>query len=57
MQETLELAIERIKEINKENKLQENFQKYFETVGDFLLLLEDTCSIIMYQFAHFSHEM
>ena len=41
MQERLELAIERIKEIKKENKLQENFQKYFETVGDFLLLLEE----------------
>ena len=30
MQERLDLAIERIKEIKSDNKLQDNFQKYFE---------------------------
>ena len=41
MLERLELSIERIKEIKTENKLQQEYQNYFEKVGDFLLQIEE----------------
>ena len=41
MLERLELSIERIKEIKTENKLQQDYQNYFEKVGDFLLQIEE----------------
>ena len=41
MLERLQLSLDRIKEIKTENKLQQEYQKYFETVGDFLLQIEE----------------
>ena len=41
MLERLELSIERIKEIKTENKLQQDYQNYFEKAGDFLLQIEE----------------
>ena len=41
MLERLELSIERIKEIKTENELQQEYQNYFEKVGDFLLQIEE----------------
>ena len=41
MLERLQLSLDRIKEIKTENKLQTEYQKYFETVGDFLLKIEE----------------
>lgn len=39
MRERWELALERIREIKKENRLREPFLSYFVEVGDFLILL------------------
>ena len=41
MLERLELSIDRIKEIKAENKLQQEYQKYYETIGNFLLQIEE----------------
>ena len=41
MLERLELSLDRIKEIKSENKLQQEYQNYFEKVGDFLLQIEE----------------
>lgn len=41
MLERLELSLERIKEIKTEKKLQENLQKYFETVAEFMEMVEE----------------
>ena len=41
MLERLELSIERMKEIKTENKLQQEYQAYFEKIADFLLQIEE----------------
>lgn len=41
MEERLQLAIERIKEIEDEKKLEANLQEYFVTVSRFLLMVEE----------------
>ena len=41
MLERLELSIDRIKEIKLENKLQKEYQAYFEKVSEFLLQIEE----------------
>ena len=41
MLERLELSIERIREIKTENKLQKEYQEYFEKVSEFLIQIEE----------------
>ena len=41
MLERLQLSLDRVKEIAAEKKLQQEYQEYFEAVGDFLLQIED----------------
>ncbi len=41
MLERLELAVERIRQIKMEKALQKEYQEYFETVAEFLLLVEE----------------
>ena len=41
MLERLELSLDRIREIREEKKLQEHFQEYFETVAEFILMIEE----------------
>ena len=41
MLKRLQLSLDRIGEIKAENKLQKEYQNYFETVGDFLLQIEE----------------